>query len=412
MAHRTLFPTSAHRRLAPLVVSMFFGGVALWVPVEKLFLAQIGFTPRTIGLMAATYAAVVPVLEVPTGILADRWSRRGVLVLANVAAALAVIVGGLSVNVPTYLVAAVLVGAYFAMRSGTVDAVVYDTLLEETGGSDGFERMLGRLHVSESVALVLGGLGGGALAAVASPRATYFATLPFLLVSTACLLSLREPRLHAAGEGAETRSLRGHLAVTVAAVRGQRQLVPVVALLVLATVLMSAVFEFGPLWLVDAHVGAAAFGPAWAGLMASIGIGGALAGRARLQAGASRAAAAALLLGGVSALLVARNVVLVTLAQVVVVMVTVVVTIVVTRTLHDAVPSDVRTGVSSGVSAVTWGVFLPFALAFGAVSERGGVHAAGWLLVAAAAGISGLLVARPGPAAVITEGPVVAPLAA
>jgi hypothetical protein len=97
---------------------------------------------------------------------------------------------------------------------------------------------------------------------------------------------------------------------------------------------------------------------------------------------------------------------------VVVVMVTVVVTIVVTRTLHDAVPSDVRTGVSSGVSAVTWGVFLPFALAFGAVSERGGVHAAGWLLVAAAAGISGLLVARPGPAAVITEGPVVAPLAA
>src|SRR3954452_848389 len=256
MADRTLFPTSAHRRLAPLVVSMFFGGVALWVPVEKLFLAQIGFTPRTIGLMAATYAAVVPVLEVPTGILADRWSRRGVLVLANVAAALAVIVGGLSVNVPTYLLAAVLLGAYFAMQSGTVDAVVYDTLLEETGGSDGFESMLGRLHVSESVALVLGGLGGGALAALTSPRATYFATLPFLLVSTACLLSLREPRLHAAAEG---RSLRQHLAVTAAVVRGQRRLAPVVALLVLAPVLMQAIFEFGPLWLVDAHAGPAAF---------------------------------------------------------------------------------------------------------------------------------------------------------
>ena len=32
----------------------------LWVPVEKLFMSEIGFDPAAVGLMAAAYAAVVP----------------------------------------------------------------------------------------------------------------------------------------------------------------------------------------------------------------------------------------------------------------------------------------------------------------------------------------------------------------
>ena len=83
MTRRALFPSPVHRRLAPLTAAAFFGGIALWVPVEKLFLAEIGFTPQTIGVMAAAYAAVVPLLEIPSGILADRWSRRGVLLIGN-----------------------------------------------------------------------------------------------------------------------------------------------------------------------------------------------------------------------------------------------------------------------------------------------------------------------------------------
>ena len=35
--------------------------------------------------MAAAYAALVPLAEVSSGVLADRWSRRGVLMVAGVA---------------------------------------------------------------------------------------------------------------------------------------------------------------------------------------------------------------------------------------------------------------------------------------------------------------------------------------
>jgi MFS family permease len=82
------------RRLTPLYAAAFLQNLALWVPIEKLFMTTIGFNAASVGAMAAVYAVVVPVMEVPSGVLADRWSRRGVLILASIAGVLSVLVGG------------------------------------------------------------------------------------------------------------------------------------------------------------------------------------------------------------------------------------------------------------------------------------------------------------------------------
>jgi hypothetical protein len=237
-----------------------------------------------------------------------------------------------------------------------------------------------------------------------APRVTYVATLPFVIASTMLLMSFREPRLH---ELAESVSLRQHVAVTFGVLRHQRRLWPVTALLVLTSILTQGVFEFGPLWLVDSGASAGAFGPAWAGLMASLGLGGALAGHVRLDRPTTVLAIGAALIGSAATLLVSRHVVIVTVAQVAVAIVSVTIGIVLTRKLHDAVPSQVRSGVASGVGAATWATFLPFALGFGAVSQRWGIHTAGWLLVAAAAAIATLLAvtSRTAPRSTMTETP-------
>ena len=381
--------SSLRRRLAPLVASYFFGAIALWVPVEKLFLAEIGFTPQTIGLMAAAYAAVVPLLEIPSGILADRWSRRGVLAIGNAGILLSVLIGGLSTSVGAYLVAALLLGVYFAMQSGTFDAIVYDTIVEEEGSSDRFEATIGRVRMAESVSLVAGALAGGALAAVTAPRVTYFATLPFLAVSTMLLFRFREPRLH---EAAERRSFRKHVAVTYRTVRQEHGLVRLAAALVLTSLLTQAVFEFGPLWLVEEGAGAGAFGPAWAGLMAAYGLGGALAGRVRFDSRPTLGLFLGLLTGATALLLVGHHPVVVTAGQIVLAVLTVAVGIAFTRLLHDAIPSDVRAGVASGIGAATWLAFLPFAIGFGLASERWGVHLAAWLFAAVAGAVAVLTV--------------------
>src|SRR5215213_11707449 len=139
-----------HRRLLPLYAAAGLQGFMLWIPVEKLFMNEIGFDAAAVGLMAAAYAAIVPLVELPSGLLADRWSRRGVLIIADLALFASVLVGGLSQDVPTYIAGAMVLGIYFAMYSGTLDSMVYDTVLAETGDSERFERMIGRARAVES----------------------------------------------------------------------------------------------------------------------------------------------------------------------------------------------------------------------------------------------------------------------
>lgn len=372
---------SLWRRLLPLYVAAALQNFSLWVPIEKLFMSEIGFDAATVGVMAAAYAAVVPILEVPSGILADRWSRRGVLIVANLALMASALIGGVSQNVATYVAGAMVLGVFFAMNSGTMEAVVYDTVLEETGDSGAFERRIGRVRLVESVALVTSALAGGWVAQATTPRLTYFLTVPVVALSAAALLTFREPRLHKTGRAESTRD---HLVVTFRTLAARGRLLPITLLTVLTALLLQTIFEFGPLWLVALAAPALLYGPFWAALTSALGLGGLVAGWLRLDRPVA--------LGGVvvamplAGLVLTRShsIAIVTAAQVGLGLLIVVAGIHVTRLLHDAVPSTIRTGVASGASALSWIAFLPFSLVFGLVSKHSGVHTAGWMIFAAA----------------------------
>jgi MFS family permease len=401
------------RRLRPLHAAVFLQGFMLWVSVEKLFMTELGFDAASIGVMAAAYSALVPLLELPTGILADRWSRRGVLILSSVAISLGALLGGLSQNVTMYVISALLFGVYVACYSGTLDSVVYDTVLEETGDGGDFQRRIGRVQAVEAVALVASALAGGWVAGLLEPRVTYFLTVPFALASIAGYARFREPRLH---RSAEPVALRRHLGLTVRAVTRRRQLLPIVTLGVLAAVISQLVFEFGPLWLVALAVPAAAYGPYWAGLVSTLGFGGLLAGRLRLDRPVNAWLAAGAMTVAALLLTADTGLVAVTAAQVTLALLTGLAAIHVSAVLHDAVPSAIRSGVASGVSSLSWLAFLPVALGFGALSTAQGVHRAGWVLVALAVLAGTLLAAtarsaQPAVRAVESAGPAAEPAA-
>jgi MFS family permease len=378
------------RRLLPLHVAVMLQGFMLWTPVEKLFMTEIGFDAASVGVMAAAYSALVPLVEIPSGILADRWSRRGVLIVASAALAVSALIGGLSTGVVTYIGSALVLGVYFAMYSGTMEAVVYDTVLEETGGSGDYERRIGRVRFVESVSLVASSLIGGWVAGVAGARVTYFLTVPFALLSIVAYLQFREPLLHRLSE---PTSLRSHLVVTIRTLTRRRRLLPIITLAALSAVTLQLILEFGPLWLVAFAVPAVFYGPYWAGLVSTLGLGGMLAGWIRLDHPATSAAVGAAMSAAALVLTMTGSVVVVTAAQIVLALLMVTIGIHVGRLLHDEIPSAVRTGVASGVSALSWIVFLPLALGFGLISTAGGLPAAGWFLVVLAALTGALLTA-------------------
>ena len=391
-------PRALARRLLPLQVAVGLQGMLLWVPVEKLFMTEIGFDAGSVGFMAAAYAAVVPLLEVPSGILADRWSRTRVLVCASGALLASSLLGGLSANVATYVAAAMLLGVYFALNSGTVDSVVYDVVLEETGSSDAYETWIGRIRVGESGALVASALAGGVLAGWTSARLAYFVTVPFVAVAIVAFLRFDEPRLH---RGADSVALRAHLALTFQTMTRWRDARRVLPLAALVAVLSQAVFEFGPLWLVALDAPTALFGPYWAALVSTLGVGGYLSSKLDLD---RRAAVLPLaLLGPAAALALPRSGSLAAVigAQAVLALSSAIIGIRAGRLLHDGVPSTVRAGVASGVGTLSWILFLPFSLVLGWFAREHGVQSAGWFLAAAALLVGLLLVAsasrrRPG----------------
>lgn len=384
---------SVGRRLLPLQVGIGLQGVMLWVPVEKLFQTGIGFDAASIGLMAAAYAAVVPIFEVPSGVLADRWSRSGLLIVACLALSASSLLGGLSTGVGMYVLAAMVLGIYFAANSGTVDSIVYDTVIEETGSSAGYERWIGRTHLVESAALATSAIAGGLLAGWTTPRVTYFVTVPFGLLAVIALVRFREPRLHRV---AAPVALHQHLATTLRAMVSQPAARQAMLLVALAALLTQTLFEFGPLWLVAADAPAAAFGPYWAGLVATIGIGGVLAARLRLEHRPTLLGLAALLALLPLGLIGDRPLLVVIAAQTGLAILLAVVGIHAGRLLHDAVASSVRAGVSSGAGTLSWLLFLPFSIVFGRVTQGSGVAVSAWLVAAAVLALAALLAARAG----------------
>jgi len=125
-----------------------------------------------------------------------------------------------------------------------------------------------------------GSLLGGWIASLTSTRLSYFLTVPFAVLSALAYLRFREPQLHKTGDRS---SLRRHLAVTFRTLTQRGQLLPIITLAVLTSVILQLILEFGPLWLLALAAPAILYGPYWAGLMSTFGLGGLLAGRLQLD---------------------------------------------------------------------------------------------------------------------------------
>jgi hypothetical protein len=169
---------------------------------------------------------------------------------------------------------------------------------------------------------------------------------------------------------------------------------------------LQMVFEFGPLWLVAAGAPAPLFGVFTAAMTASLGLGGVLTARLRLGRRASALAVVAAMVGS-SGLLVRGGLTGVVAAQLLVALLLVALGVHFSRLVHDAVPSSLRSGVSSGVGTLSWIAFLPCALVFGGLSAGPGLHVGALLLggLALVSGLAAAVSARPAAAVGCTRTP-------
>src|SRR5262245_2115887 len=93
---------SVNRRLRPLYATGFIHSFVLWYSVEKLFMRSVGLNDYLITIATLVYIVVMMVANIPLGVLADRWSRKGVLYVATCALIGSSLVCGVSHGIEMY----------------------------------------------------------------------------------------------------------------------------------------------------------------------------------------------------------------------------------------------------------------------------------------------------------------------
>lgn len=135
--------------------------MGFYVPVSVVYLLDKGFGLGFVALAQAVFSFALLAAEVPTGYVGDVVGRRVSLALGNLCRVVALLGYVFADAAVTFLLLKVVLGVGWALRSGTVDAWLYEVLQARLDPAD-FARIEGRgstaLLTTSAVTAVAGGL--------------------------------------------------------------------------------------------------------------------------------------------------------------------------------------------------------------------------------------------------------------
>jgi len=171
----------------------------LWVPIWVVFLQRKGLSLTQIGILESIAWILTAALEVPTGLIADRWGRKASIAIGTLLYSVAMFLILTPALSPSFILGYVLWNSSMAFVSGADSALLYDSLK-----ADGREAEAAKF-AGRSTAIQLGSQGLAAV--VGSALATVNITLCFSISgilafgAAILILTVREaPRYSGEGE--------------------------------------------------------------------------------------------------------------------------------------------------------------------------------------------------------------------
>jgi MFS family permease len=240
---------------------------------------DIGINPIGIGVSTAVVLGFALTFDIPAGVLADKWSRKGVLVISAAALAICSILAGSSHNLGLYVISSLFYGLYVVTTSGTYQAIIYDSLHEENRSAE-YSKIVGRAY-----ALFLGGAGvanvaSGFMAHAFGYRFTFFITVISCLLNIILIFSIREPAFHKAEQKERALKQLKDVASTIAKIKLLRNLTIVMSLLSITELFKS---ELGQLYMLRYLSTSEIIGLLWAAYAFTWSLGSLVAHRFRAR---------------------------------------------------------------------------------------------------------------------------------
>lgn len=143
--------------MAIKIIRWFF----LIMPVITLYFNSLGLDMTEIYMLQSIFAFTIVIVEVPSGYLADLFSRKMLLIIGTLLGAVGFFTMGLASGFADLVIAELMLAFSVSFMSGSDSAILYDTLLEDSQEEEFVKwngRAMGIGNFSESVAGILGGL--------------------------------------------------------------------------------------------------------------------------------------------------------------------------------------------------------------------------------------------------------------
>lgn len=177
----------------------FLDSFVLILPFYTVMFAEHGLTPGEIGVILASWSAVCLVLEVPCGVLADRFSRRWLMAIAQLVRCVGFGVWLLFPGFWGFLIGLMLWGFKSATLSGAFEAAVFDEL-KAMKREDEYVRIFGRTQAARFAGVLAASLASAALAFLTYPEMIWGSLVTGVAAAAAALLLPAAPRVTATAD--------------------------------------------------------------------------------------------------------------------------------------------------------------------------------------------------------------------
>lgn len=217
----------------------FFEDFVLIYPLYAVMFTDFGMAPWQVGTLLGVWSITAFLLEVPSGVWADQYSRKHLLCIGQCIRGLGYLCWFLFPGFWGFLIGFIAWGIESATSSGTFQALVYDEL-KLLGRETDFTRVIGRARTFSFVAILLASVLASPLILLGYPVILLLSSLS-VIAAGRIILSLPPARKV---ESTEESGYFDILRAGLREVRQQSGLLRMLMFLALATALPGALDEY------------------------------------------------------------------------------------------------------------------------------------------------------------------------
>ncbi len=245
-----------HPNIKKLYLIAALEGIVFFYAFDKVFMQLRGLSIAEVVLIEIIFTITVLLLEVPSGTLSDRWSRKYVLALNSLFFIGYIILFALSHSFMVFALGVLLAAAHSAFQSGTDTSLLFDSLREDKK-EDNYEKYLGRKRAITAMGFIGAAVIGGLIGEYSGLEAAFWWTLPSAMLAGIVALTLREPVFHrSTGEV----SYWQHIQQTLKFLRGRSRFLHIAAMLTAISVPMLIFDEYAQVYYAFIGVGVIGLG--------------------------------------------------------------------------------------------------------------------------------------------------------